>query len=339
MTAVDPGEARRIVSRFGGRRVVVAGDVMLDRFIWGDVDRISPEAPVPVVRVARESVHLGGAANVAANLAALGARVSLVGLVGEDAAADQLRAAIEASGIESALVASAGRATTVKTRIIARAQQVVRVDREHSDPALPEELSALEARLGERLEGAAALVVSDYDKGAAAGALLASVLPEARRKGVPAVVDPKRLDFSVYQPATVVTPNQAELGRAASVEIRSDEDCLGAARSVLDRIDVGAVLVTRGERGMLLVERGRSPFAVPAFAREVYDVTGAGDTVVAVLALALASGASLPAAAVLANHAAGIVVGKVGTATVSAQELLARVDEHPPLRSAHSLTR
>lgn len=328
MTAVEPGQARRIVSRFGGRRVVVAGDVMLDRFLWGDVDRISPEAPVPVVRVSRETAHLGGAANVAANLAALDACVALVGLVGEDAAADQLRAAIEASRIEAALVVSAGRATTVKTRVIARAQQVVRVDREHVGPAGPEDLSLLEARLRERLDGAAALIVSDYDKGVAAGALLASVLPDARRRGLPVVVDPKRLDFSAYQPATVVTPNQAELGRAAGVDIRSDEDCLRAARTVLARIDVDAVLVTRGERGMLLLERDGEPVFVPAFAREVYDVTGAGDTVVAVLSLALASGAPLPVAAVLANHAAGIVVRKVGTATVSARELVSWVEEH-----------
>jgi D-beta-D-heptose 7-phosphate kinase/D-beta-D-heptose 1-phosphate adenosyltransferase len=221
-----------------------------------------------------------------------------------------------------------GRVTTVKTRVVARSQQVVRVDRETPRVVAGETQARLVAAASDAVRGAEALVVSDYDKGVVSRELLEQVLPEARARGVPSVIDPKITHFPFYQPATVITPNQAEAARATALELRSDEDCLAAAAAILGRLDLSAVLMTRGERGMLLAERDAGPHFLPAVARQVYDVTGAGDTVVAVLALALAAGAALPQAAELANLAGGIVVGKVGTATVEADELM-RAAETP----------
>lgn len=325
MSPPGPDPAHSLVPAFQGKRVLVIGDVMLDRFIWGEVDRISPEAPVPVVRVRRETVHLGGAANVAANLASLGASVSIAGVVGTDAASEQIRATLSEAGIHAHLVQDPERTTTVKTRVIARAQQVVRVDRETEGAVAGGGLDRLAAHVLDGLKTSQAVVVSDYDKGVVSPDLLSAVLPAARRLGLPVVVDPKISHFGHYQPVTVLTPNQAEAARAAAMEIRSEQDCLVAARRILERLDAQAVLVTRGERGMLLLERGAAPRFIPAVAREVYDVTGAGDTVVALLALTLAAGGSLVDAATLANHAGGIVVGKVGTATVTREELVARL--------------
>jgi D-beta-D-heptose 7-phosphate kinase/D-beta-D-heptose 1-phosphate adenosyltransferase len=326
VTALDREAARRLAGRFAGAKVVVVGDVMLDRFIWGEVERISPEAPVPVVRVSRESVRLGGAANVAANLARLGADVLLVGLVGADAAAAQLRQAADDAGIGWGMVEDPDRITTVKTRIIARAQQVVRVDRENEASMPAAKTEELVSRALAAIRDSRALVISDYDKGAAAEPLLAKVLPAARALAIPVVVDPKVPDFSRYQPITVITPNQHEAARASGLEIRGDDDAVLAARRILEMIDTRAVLITRGERGMLLKERDREPELIPVVAREVYDVTGAGDTVVAAMAMVLAAGGSLREAAVIANLAAGIVVGKVGTATVGPEEILDRFD-------------
>jgi rfaE bifunctional protein kinase chain/domain len=325
VTGLDREAARSLVRRFAGTKVVVVGDVMLDRFIWGEVERISPEAPVPVVRVSRESERLGGAANVAANLARLGAEVFLVGIVGADPAAAQLRSAMQIAGISSGLVEDPTLVTTVKTRIIARAQQVVRVDREHEVESSGAKSDETASRVLGAVRGARALVVSDYDKGAITAPLLAAILPAARALEIPVVVDPKVPDFSRYQPITVITPNQSEAARAAGLEIRSDDDCVLAARRILAWIDARATLITRGERGMLLQERDRDPAPIPAVAREVYDVTGAGDTVVAAMAMVLAARGTLYEAAALANEAAGIVVGKVGTATVGADEILDRL--------------
>jgi D-beta-D-heptose 7-phosphate kinase/D-beta-D-heptose 1-phosphate adenosyltransferase len=312
---------RKVLERTEPPRVLVVGDVMLDRFVWGDVGRISPEAPVPVVRVQRETVHLGGAANVAANLRSMGASAAVTGILGRDAAGDLLCSNLEEAGIESRLIAAPGRETTVKTRIIARAQQVVRVDREDDATLDAKAGDHLLNQIRDGLSDADALVVSDYGKGVVSGDLLGSVLPEARERGLPVVIDPKPRNFSHYQPATIISPNEAEAARAMALEIHNDRDCLEAARAVLDRLETDSVLVTRGERGMLLLEREGEPLYIPATAREVYDVTGAGDTVVAVLAMALGSGASLEEAARLANHAAALVVGKVGTAWTTLDEI------------------
>jgi D-glycero-beta-D-manno-heptose-7-phosphate kinase len=318
--------AAELVARMEGRRVVVYGDVMLDEFVWGDVTRISPEAPVPVVDIRRESVHLGGAANVLANLRALGVRADVVGVVGDDRAGERVRAELREAGAAAAgesLIVEEGRPTTIKTRIIAHNQLVVRADRERRAPVEGRVAERLAEVLSRLLEGADALVVSDYDKGAVTPRVLSEVLPRARAADVPALVDPKIRNFGAYRPATLVTPNHHEALRLTGSEDDTDEGMAAAARAIRARLGCESVLITRGERGMMLLEGDGEPVYVSTAAREVYDVTGAGDTVIATLAAALASGATLPEAATLANHAAGIVVGKVGTATADAAELLA----------------
>ena len=323
MLQMTQQRADEILRGAGTRNVVVYGDVMLDEFVWGDVTRISPEAPVPVVDIRRESVHLGGAANVLANLVALGARANVVGVVGDDRAGERLRAELkEAGAADEALVVDASRPTTVKTRIIAHSQLVVRADRErraHVD-------AQVEARLIEVLvqliKGADAFVVSDYDKGAVTPSVLGPVLRLAYGRGIPVLVDPKIRNFDAYRPATLVTPNHHEALRLTDTEDHTDEGLKRAAHLIRARLDCDSVLITRGERGMMLLESYHEPVYVETAAREVYDVTGAGDTVIATLAAALAARASMVEAAVLANHAAGIVVGKVGTATASAEEVV-----------------
>lgn len=308
-----------------GRRVVVWGDVMLDEFVWGDVTRISPEAPVPVVNIRRESVRLGGAANVLANLVALGARASVVGVVGRDRAGERLADALDEAGALDAtagLIPDESRPTTTKTRIIAHNQLVVRADRERHTPVDGATEKRLIDALTGALPGADAFVVSDYDKGAVTPRVLAEILPLAFERKIPVLVDPKIRNFDAYRPATVVTPNHHEALRLTNTEDDTDAGMAHAARLLRERLGCESVLITRGEHGMMLLERDAAPVYVATVAREVYDVTGAGDTVIATLAAALATGASLVEAAALANHAAGIVVGKLGTATASVEELI-----------------
>jgi rfaE bifunctional protein kinase chain/domain len=316
LPALDAVRAYEIVGRFAGLPVLVAGDVMLDRFIVGQVSRISPEAPVPVVQFQREHVRLGGAANVAHNIAALGGRVSLVAIVGVDAAAQRLRDQLSAAGVAlTGLVEDAARPTTEKVRIVTdRNQQVARVDYERDDDVS----GATEQTLA---GGALALLVSDYLKGAITRTIIEALLAVRTAAGAPLVVDPKIPHLASYRGATLVTPNHHEAEIATHRRIRTDADACEAARDFRARAECGAVLITRGEQGMWLSER-ETEGAVPAIAREVSDVTGAGDTVAATLALALAAGATLAEAAVLANHAAGIVVGKFGPATLTRDELL-----------------
>jgi len=322
--------ARDLVQRFEGVPVLVVGDVMLDRFIVGRVTRISPEAPVPIVRFESEYVRLGGAANVAHNLSVLGARVSLVGIVGDDAAAATLRAQLAAAGINAdGLVVDPGRPTTEKVRVVTeRNQQVARVDYElDTDVSGSVERTIVEAVAG-RARDAGALLVSDYLKGVITRpvieALRASVERSAKTERPPLIVDPKIPHLSCYAGATLVTPNHHEAEVATHIRIRSADDAREAARAFRLRAQCEAALITRGEHGMWL-SAPQAEESIPAVAREVSDVTGAGDTVVATLALALAAGASMIDAAVLANHAAGIVVGKFGPSTVTRDELLAAI--------------
>jgi D-beta-D-heptose 7-phosphate kinase/D-beta-D-heptose 1-phosphate adenosyltransferase len=309
------------------RRVLVVGDVMLDEFIWGSVVRISPEAPVPVVEVADQSFHVGGAGNVACNVRALGGRAVMVGVVGDDAAGGRVREALGAAGVEPSLAAAdRGRPTTVKTRIIAHHQQVVRADRERSDDVPGSVEDDVLERVRRALAGSEALILSDYRKGVLTPRVLRSVIALARRHGVPVLVDPKVRHFPLYRGVTLVTPNQSEAEQAAGVRIRTAADLEAAGRKILAALRCGAVLVTRGEEGMTLFEGGAPPVQVPTAAREVFDVTGAGDTVIATLGLALCAGASLADAARLANYAAGVVVGKLGTATASTDEVLAAAE-------------
>ncbi|HXS02227.1 MAG TPA: D-glycero-beta-D-manno-heptose-7-phosphate kinase [Pyrinomonadaceae bacterium] len=326
MSQLTETRASEILRALRDRNVLVLGDVMLDEFVWGDVTRISPEAPVPVVDVRRESVHLGGAANVLANLVALGARGSVVGVVGNDAAGERLRTGLCELGTVDQLVVDETRPSTTKTRIIAHSQLVVRADRESRVPVTAKVEDQILTSLKQALKHADAFVISDYDKGVVTPRILREILPLAYEQ-VPVLVDPKLRNFNSYRPATLVTPNHFEALRMSDSEDQSDDGSLHAAKVIRERLGCDAVLITRGDRGMMLLEAGDKAVFVETAAREVYDVTGAGDTVIAALAGALASGATMLEAATLANHAAGIVVGKVGTATASADELLATFDK------------
>src|ERR1044071_199942 len=323
MTQITQQRADELLRRASERFIVVYGDVMLDEFVWGDVTRISPEAPVPVVDIRRESVHLGGAANVLANLVALGTRSSVVGVTGNDSANDRLRVELKEAGASNdTLIVDESRPTTLKTRIIAHSQWVVRADRERRDRVDERTEERIIEVLTRTIPEADAFVVSDYDKGAVTPRVLAEVLPLAYKRGIPVLVDPKIRNFDAYRPATLVPPNHHEALRLSNMEDHSDEGLKRAAHLIRGRLDCESVLITRGERGMMLLESYHEPVYVETVAREVYDVTGAGDTVIATLAAALAGGASMLEAAILANHAAGIVVGKVGTATASADEIV-----------------
>src|SRR5678815_4771287 len=315
--------AKEVIDSMRGRKVVVLGDVMLDEFVWGDVTRISPEAPVPVVDIKRESAHLGGAANVLANLVALGADATVVGVVGNDSAGERLRDSLRAvsAGQDGYLVVDEKRPSTIKTRIIAHSQLVVRADRELRTPVNGETEKRIIDKLKDALVGAAAFVVSDYDKGVVTPRILAEILPLAYSR-IPVLVDPKIRNFSSYRPATLVTPNHHEALRMTNLENDTDDGLAEAAKLIRERLGCDAVLITRGDQGMMLQQGDEGAIFVATAAREVYDVTGAGDTVIATLAAALATGASLVEAAMLANNAAGIVVGKVGTATATATELI-----------------
>lgn len=326
MSQLTKTRASEILETLRDRNVVVLGDVMLDEFVWGDVTRISPEAPVPVVDVRRESVHLGGAANVLANLVALGARGSVVGVVGNDVAGERLKNGLRELGTqEGCLIVDETRPSTIKTRIIAHSQLVVRADRESRVPVNGRLEEKIVACLKEVLKHADAFVVSDYDKGVVTPAILREILPIAYQQ-VPVLIDPKLRNFNSYRPATLVTPNHFEALRMSDSEDQSDDGSHHAAKVIREKLGCDAVLITRGDRGMMLLEANGQPVYVKTAAREVYDVTGAGDTVIAALAGALSAGATMIEAAAFANHAAGIVVAKVGTATATAEELLATFD-------------
>jgi D-beta-D-heptose 7-phosphate kinase/D-beta-D-heptose 1-phosphate adenosyltransferase len=320
-SAVDR-ELWHLVPRLHGRRVLVAGDIMLDRFVYGGMERISPEAPVPILRHGSERQMLGGAGNVAANLRSLGGIPVLVGLIGNDVEGGAVRRLCEEAGIDaSGLVVSDDRPTAVKTRFVVQGQQVLRYDREiagEPDDAAADRLSGAFARA---LEAADAVVISDYGKGAVAGRLAPEFIRLSRALGRRVVVDPKGADYARYRGATLVTPNLKELGEAAGGTPDHDMEIVAAARGLVERHALEAMLVTRSAAGMSLVDRGAC-LHIPAQAREVFDVSGAGDTVVSVVALALAEGLDLRAAARIANAAAGVVVGKRGTAQVRPAELI-----------------
>jgi rfaE bifunctional protein kinase chain/domain len=324
MSSITRQRAEEIIEAASHRKVVILGDVMLDEFVWGDVTRISPEAPVPVVDIRRESVHLGGAANVLANVVALGARACVVGVIGDDSAGDRLRASLkEASPLQTDdyLVVATGRPSTTKTRIIAHNQLVVRADREQRSPVNGQVEQRILSALKQALEDADAFVVSDYDKGVVTPRILEEILHLAYQR-VPVLIDPKIRNFEHYRPATLITPNHHEALRMTNMQEDSDDGLHKAARAIHEKLGCDAVLITRGDRGIMLLQGDGQPVFVETAAREVFDVTGAGDTVIATLATSLAAGATMFEAANLANHAAGIVVGKVGTATASAAELL-----------------
>jgi rfaE bifunctional protein kinase chain/domain len=331
---LDAARARVLLERFAGLSVLVAGDVMLDRFIVGRVTRISPEAPVPVVRFESEYSRLGGAANVAHNIADLGGRPLLIGMIGADAAATRLRGLLAAAGIgPDGLIEDRTRPTTEKMRVVTeRNQQVARVDYEDDSDASGELERAIVARVLRVAAEADAWLISDYLKGTVTRAMVEALLStpaDARPAGArawssaartPLIVDPKIPHLACYAGATLVTPNHHEAARATNRRVSSDDEARDAAREFRRQAQCEAVLITRGEHGMWLSD-DEVEGSVAAVAREVSDVTGAGDTVVATLALALAAGATLAEAAALANQAAGIVVGKFGPATLTVEEL------------------
>ncbi len=310
-----------ILDAMAGLRLAVVGDAMLDRFLWGEVERISPEAPVPVVRLREETDKLGGAANVAANIRALGAEVDLFAVTGTGATSRALADMLAAAGIDGAgVLRLPGRRTTLKTRIIAHHQQVVRVDNEADGPVAPDDLAELLERL--RARGPySGIVISDYGKGVVTDELLAEVIDLARADGIPSVVDPKNEDFSQYAGCTSLTPNQKEASRAAGIPITDPDSLRRAAGRLLERTRAETILITRGEHGMALFEAGGGEHHLPTEATEVYDVTGAGDTVIAVYTTALAAGANFLEAANLANHAAGLSVRELGTAAITADQI------------------
>lgn len=313
-----------LIDALAGSRILVVGDVMLDRFTHGVVDRVSPEAPIPVLRVLRESAMPGGAGNVAANLAALGVRVDLVSIIGDDAhgrlLADLVR---DQTGHCDGLVTDPGRPTTTKTRFIAGGQQLLRADAETDFPVDEAIAATLLARAADRLPQCALLVLSDYGKGVLTPDVVQALIDLARAAGVRVLVDPKGRDYARYRGAFCITPNARELAEATGMKTRDSADVVAAATALLADIGVGAVVATRSEQGMSIVTADGHVTHLRAQAREVFDVSGAGDTVVATLAAALAAGADLVDATHLANIAAGIVVAKVGTATVRPAELRA----------------
>lgn len=334
MSASTSRRLTRLVAAFAKKRIVVVGDLMLDRFIWGDVRRISPEAPVPVVRVTRESAHPGGAGNVVANLAALGAQPVVIGWVGRDGAGRRIAQLLSELGADASGLLTTSEADSIqKTRIIAHSQQVVRLDREAPRPGsrLSKRIQSAVAR---KLRGADAVLVSDYGKGTVSPALLDLLAARRESAGFAYLIDPKQPNFDAYRGASLVKPNEFEASAASGLEIEDAASLAEAGRRLLDRWQSDAVMISRGEHGLSLFQRGARARNFPAAAREVFDVTGAGDTVMAVASLALASGGTFEEAAHLANLAAAIVVGKVGTATLEPSELLAAIRTVSPRASS-----
>jgi rfaE bifunctional protein kinase chain/domain len=324
MTRVGSTRLDALVRRFATVRVLVVGDLMLDRFVWGRVERISPEAPVPVVHVTREEARPGGAGNVVSNVRALGGRAAVAGIVGDDVAGRALRRMLEKLGATTGGIAVDRRQPTIeKTRIIAHHQQVVRLDRE----AVPAAEARAAATVRDHVLGTHGrfdvLILSDYNKGVISPSLLDALAAAHRREPFTWLVDPKRANFAAYRRPSLVKPNREEAAAASGIEIRDRASLRRAGEDLLRRWEAEAVLISRGEEGMSLFKRGGGLEEFPTVAREVFDVTGAGDTVVATCALALGAGGSFEEATILANHAAGIVVGKIGTATVGADEVRA----------------
>ena len=318
MINLDPQKMTEIVSGFKHKRILVLGDLMMDKYIWGHVSRISPEAPIPVVVAKNDSSCLGGAGNVGHNLQKLGASPILTGIVGEDKEGEWIRDTV---GDSRGIFICHNWPTTVKTRVIAHHQHVVRVDMEEKEPISPKLTDEIYRFIhNEKFDG---LIISDYNKGIITEPLLQKVLLFAQQKKLPVFVDPKVEHFHYFSPVTLITPNHLEAESVVHHACRSDKEVEKAGETILSKISTAYLILKRGEQGLSVFERGKKALHVPTLAHEVYDVTGAGDTVIAVSSLALLAGATIQAAAMLANIAAGIVVGKLGTATLTSAELTA----------------
>ena len=316
------------LNRLEGRKVLVVGDLMIDQYIWGDVSRMSPEAPVPVVGVDRETLRLGGAANVANNIISLGGKVELCGVVGDDQMGRWIAQDLRKKGIGVRGVLLGGdRPTTIKTRVLAQNQQVVRVDREVTTLLSREEEGTLLGAIRSFLDDCGALVISDYAKGVVTPTLVREIVAMAEAEGVPVAVDPKVKHFAIYRGVTVLTPNLLEASAGAGIIIDSMDAIIEAGRMIMEKLDCRSLVITRGDQGMTLFTGDGKWVHIPAVGREVYDVTGAGDTVIATIALGLASGLDLEDCARLSNVAAGVVVNEVGTVPITLDQMRARLRE------------
>jgi D-glycero-beta-D-manno-heptose-7-phosphate kinase len=327
---ISKKESKRLtayIDRFPATRVLVVGDIVLDHYIWGKVSRISPEAPVPIVNVTRENLLLGGATNVANNIHALGGAVSVCGVIGKDEAGRQLLQLMQKQGIRTeGLIVDPARPTTIKTRVIAHSQQVVRFDRETKERIERDAHRRIFDYVVRQVrEGLDAIILSDYCKGMVTSDLVRDIVRLAKKHKVIVSVDPKVSHFGMYNGVTILTPNINEASTGSKIEIDDERSLLKAGALLLKRLKCEAVLITRGEHGMSLFERGGRVTNIATVAREVFDVTGAGDTVISTLTLGMATGASMVDAASISNYAAGIVVGVVGTATVKPEELKQRI--------------
>lgn len=317
------------ILRFRDVKILVIGDLILDEFIWGDSSRISPEAPVPVVLVDRESLMPGGAANVANNISAIGAKAYLAGVIGKDEHGRQLETILKKKGVDlEGVVSDPERPTTLKTRVVARHQQVVRIDREktgHLSGSITEELTDY---IKEKIKEVDGIIIEDYGKGVITPAILREIIPLAKRQRKVIAVDPKEEHISYYKGVTAITPNRKEAEAMGGMKATDDASLNKLGKSLLERLKLQAALITLGENGMRLFERGGRITHIPTVAQEVFDVSGAGDTVIATFTAALCAGAKMIEAAHISNFAGGIVVGKVGVATTSQAELKARIKDH-----------
>jgi D-beta-D-heptose 7-phosphate kinase/D-beta-D-heptose 1-phosphate adenosyltransferase len=316
-----------LIEKFNNVKVLVVGDVMLDRYWWGSVSRISPEAPVPVVRLENRTLSVGGAANVAANIVGLGATALLVGLVGDDDGGRELSEELEKIKISPGhLIKLSNRPTTVKTRIVAHHQHIVRIDDENVSPLSADEIYSLKEHALNLLASIDVLLLSDYAKGTITQELLTVLIETAKAWNIPVLIDPKGRDYKRYEGASVLTPNRKEALNASGLDLNEPHDINEIGRELLANLRVNSLLVTLGEDGMALFRRDESPLHLEAVARDVYDVTGAGDTVIATLSVAIGAGANLPDAARLANIAAGIVVEQVGTTAIDLETLKTAIE-------------
>jgi D-beta-D-heptose 7-phosphate kinase/D-beta-D-heptose 1-phosphate adenosyltransferase len=335
--AISINRVRDLLGAAGQRRILVVGDVMLDQFIRGRVSRISPEAPVPIVEFQQESFMPGGAANVARNLTGLGAQANLASVIGQDVAGEQLKALLMATRVGcGGLVSDPGRMTTKKTRLIAHQQQIARVDRENRSGLSQMLTQGLLSTIGRQLNRIDAVIVGDYGKGVVTQSLLDGLRRLCRQRGVWLSLDPKPIHHLDLSKLSLITPNRNEAFELAGVADGTsgvapleDKPLLDVVDRLLRKLQPALLLVTLGDQGMLLCQSGRKPFHIPTVAQEIFDVSGAGDTVIASFTLAIAAGASPVEAAIISNHAAGVVVGKVGTATVTPDELLASFKRNP----------
>lgn len=315
-------ELKKHIDRFSGTRILVVGDIIMDEYIWGDVSRISPEAPVPVVEIREETKMLGGAANVINNIVALGGNPILCGVIGDDQMGREIVGEIKNMGLPSeGIITESDRPTSIKTRVVAHNQQVVRFDRESRNKILSESIESILAFIGKKRDQLDAIIVADYGKGVISAELMIGLRNLARDSGIILAIDPATGHFEYYQGVDMITPNHYEAGAFCRIEIVDEETLIQAGKRIMKELNCRSLLITQGKDGMTLFENSGEISHIPTIAKKVFDVTGAGDTVISTFSLGLASGLDLKSAAIISNFAAGLVVGEVGTSTVKAEEL------------------